>query len=278
MAHLVRSCTVVETDRGSVRAAHGGRRGREAEGPGWRGRGQRGSTTIAFQFAWMRHRADGEKKGIAMGICYQGFLVQLTATRIGNWKATVSPFRGECELAAANPEEGESVGEFLTREDAADAAKQYIHEKQLQGLGALLGRPAIPVMQNRGVPLGGATEASMTGIQERRCVRRLTVVTHIPARAHGTIPVRLVDISLGGVRIEHLSQLRPGFPCALELPPPAGPLSLATYVVRSGVVSNRRRPRGDRHFRYESGLAFAEVTPEQQAGLTRILESVSRSD
>ena len=225
-----------------------------------------------------RHRAGGEKKGTAMGICYQGFLVQLTATRIGNWKATVSPFRRECDMAAANPEGGELVGEFLTREAAADAAKQYIHEKQLQGLGSLLGRPAMPVMQNGRVPLGGATGASMTEIQERRCVRRITVVTHIPARAHGTIPVRLVDISLGGARIEHLSQLRPGLPCALELPPPAGPLSLVTHVVRSSVVSNRRRVRGDRPFRYESGLAFAEVTAEQQAGLTRILESACRSD
>jgi PilZ domain-containing protein len=213
-----------------------------------------------------------------MSICYQGFLIQLTATRIGNWKATVSPFRGGYEMAAANPDLGELVGEFLTREAAADAAKQYIHEKQLQGLGTLLGRPDTPVMQNRGVPLAEVTGASLAGIQERRCMRRLAVVTHIPARAHGTIPVRLVDISLEGARIEHLSQLRPGFPCALELPPPAGPLSLATHVVRSSVVSNRRRVRGDRHFRYESGLAFAEVTAEQQVGLTRILESACRSE
>ena len=149
MAHLVRSCTFAESDRGGVRAPRGDRRGSSGEGPGWRGRGQRGSTTISFHFARTRQRADGEKKETAMGICYQGFRIQLTATRIGNWKATVSPFRGECEMAAANPDEGESVGEFLTREDAADAAKQYIHEKQLQGLGASLGRPATPVLHEK---------------------------------------------------------------------------------------------------------------------------------
>jgi PilZ domain-containing protein len=115
----------------------------------------------------------------------------------------------------------------------------------------------------------------MTGIQERRRMRRVAVGNHITAWVRGILKVRLVDLSLRGARIEHLGLLRPGFPCTVEFLATFEPLILVTDVVRCAVVGVERRAVGEGHLRCESGLAFAEVTPAQEATLARILEGVN---
>ncbi|HSB72710.1 MAG TPA: PilZ domain-containing protein [Candidatus Methylomirabilis sp.] len=205
-------------------------------------------------------------------------MIHLKATRKGTWTATASRHRAPGQLDGGIPEEGELVGEYLTRDAAVDAARQYILEKLVLDLGASGRDRDTPVPSNGAAHSLGGNGSGVPALPERRHLRRVTVGRHIPALAHGTLPVRLVDLSLGGARIEHLGQLRPGSPCALEFPGPVGPLRLATHVVRSTVVSNRRRPRGDRYFRYESGLAFADVSPGQETALTDILGRVFQSN
>ena len=67
-----------------------------------------------------------------MGIYYQRFMIWLRATRLGHWAATVSPFPGAGGWAAARPQDGELVGKFQTREEAVEAARRFIRDKQLQ--------------------------------------------------------------------------------------------------------------------------------------------------
>ncbi len=105
---------------------------------------------------------------------------------------------------------------------------------------------------------------------ERRRGRRVVVEGRPGGRVRATLDARLVDLSHTGARIEHNNLLRPGFTCTLEFPESLGDLVLSVQVVRSVVVGSEFTPAGERLLRYESGLAFVGVKPEQQ----KVLEEV----
>src|SRR5574341_1375594 len=111
----------------------------------------------------------------------------------------------------------------------------------------------------------------MAGFHDRRRTRRVAMPKPIPARACATMEVQVLDLSFEGGRIAHLGQLRPGYRYALEFPAILGSLSLPAQVVRSHVVGVQKGPTGERHLRYESGLAFVNSLPGKEAALTRIL-------
>ncbi|MBI2163333.1 MAG: PilZ domain-containing protein, partial [candidate division NC10 bacterium] len=115
----------------------------------------------------------------------------------------------------------------------------------------------------------------MADTPERRRATRVVVAGRLGGRARAILDVRILDLSLTGARIEHLSPLRPGSPCAFELPTAIGSLVLAARVVRSTVIGNEPTPDGGRLLRYESGLTFVGVTPEQQVALERALEKLT---
>ncbi len=100
---------------------------------------------------------------------------------------------------------------------------------------------------------------------------RIAMLEPLPLRARATLEVRLLDLSLGGARIEHCSLLRPGSACALEFPATL-PLVLTARVTRSTVVGVEEEATGGRLLRYESGLAFVNLTPEQRTALAQLLE------
>jgi len=104
---------------------------------------------------------------------------------------------------------------------------------------------------------------------------RATMKEPVPVRARPSMRFQLLEIGIGGARIEHLAPLTPGFSCVLDFPPVLGSLTLDSRVVRSVVVGVERGPRGTRRLRYESGLAFVDVTPPQQAMLTQLLRQLS---
>lgn len=107
-------------------------------------------------------------------------------------------------------------------------------------------------------------------------MHRIAVSRFVQVRARGTIDGRLIDLSLTGARVQHLGLLRPGYPCVLEFPVGLGRLILASHIVRSAVVGVERTAVGERHLKYESALAFAEVTEEQGAVLASIMDDLSR--
>ncbi|HWT81365.1 MAG TPA: PilZ domain-containing protein [Candidatus Methylomirabilis sp.] len=110
---------------------------------------------------------------------------------------------------------------------------------------------------------------------ERRKTPRFPVPGRLGAKARATLDVHVVDISASGVRIEHTELLRPGATYMFELPPALGSLALMARIVHSAVVGTEKAPDGGRILRYQSGLAFLELTAEQQAALAPRLERLT---
>jgi hypothetical protein len=114
----------------------------------------------------------------------------------------------------------------------------------------------------------------MVEMRERRKAARVVVPWHLSARVLDNHDVRILDLSTAGVGIEHVVPLQPGSTCALQFPLPFGSLRLAARVVWSMLKTDRETGGGDRQPQYHSGLAFTELTSEQQAALARALETL----
>jgi hypothetical protein len=110
----------------------------------------------------------------------------------------------------------------------------------------------------------------MVETPERRQVARLTV----PSRLGGLQlrRVRLLDLSPEGVRIEHPGHLHEGLVMFVDLPPDLGGIRLTGKVVWARLGKVEQTLTGDKQVTYQSGLAFVEITPEQQAALAAALE------
>ena len=91
----------------------------------------------------------------------------------------------------------------------------------------------------------------------------------------GLREVRLLDFSLAGAQIEHLDLFRLGASCALDLPPPCGPLSLPAQVVWCTVVGRRRKLGGDSRLVARTGLRFAALTEVQRAAIAESLRHLT---
>ena len=114
----------------------------------------------------------------------------------------------------------------------------------------------------------------MAGMPDRRKVARVVVPWQLSARVLDSHEVRILDLSTAGVGIEHVEPLQPGASCTLEFPLPFGSLHLAARVVWSLLRGGGEIREGDRGLRYQSGLAFTGLTPEQQTALARALETL----
>ncbi len=114
----------------------------------------------------------------------------------------------------------------------------------------------------------------MSEMRDRRKVARVVVPWRLSARVLDRYDVRILDLSTAGVGIEHTVPLQPGSTCALELPLPFGSVHLTARVVWS-LIEGGEDPRGrDRQLQYRSGLAFTDLSAEQQAALARTLETL----
>jgi hypothetical protein len=108
--------------------------------------------------------------------------------------------------------------------------------------------------------------------RERRIAPRLQLPERPAAWVRGLRAVHLLDVSLTGAQLEHLGVFRPGAPCALDLPPPAGGLSLPAQVVWCTVVGRKQKLGGESHLVARSGLQFTTLTAPQHAALTETLQ------
>jgi hypothetical protein len=83
-----------------------------------------------------------------------------------------------------------------------------------------------------------------------------------------------VDLSTAGARIEHQTPLDPGSTWGVELPLAFGSMNLQARVVHTGPVGDAKVRDADALLRYQSGLAFFGMTRDQQATLTRRLNTL----
>lgn len=111
--------------------------------------------------------------------------------------------------------------------------------------------------------------------RERRMISRTSLADRPAALVRGLRAVRLLDLSPAGAQIEHLGVFRLGAPCALDLPPPRGPLSLPAYVVWCAVIGRRDKPGGESHIVARSGLRFTVLTDAQHAALADTLHNLA---
>ena len=111
--------------------------------------------------------------------------------------------------------------------------------------------------------------------RERRIAPRLQLTERLAAWVRGLRAVHLRDLSLTGAQIEHLGVFRPGAPCALDLPPRWGALSLPAQVVWCTVIGRQRTRGGESHLVARSGLQFRALTGAQRATLAACLQHLA---
>ena len=115
----------------------------------------------------------------------------------------------------------------------------------------------------------------MAGSPDRRRGKRFAVAGHPGGRVRATLEATLIDLSASGARIQHQNLLRPGFACTLEFPSAFGEVNVPVQVVRSVVIGTGADRAGEQKLRYESGLQFVNLTPEQRATIEAILERLA---
>ncbi len=113
---------------------------------------------------------------------------------------------------------------------------------------------------------------------ERRHKARLTVPSSLGGFELDHRLVRLLDLSAEGARIEHTGHLPEGLRCYVELPPALGRARLPCRIVWSRRFKAAQTLEGETYAYYRSGLAFAGLTPAQQAALADALDSFQRGD
>ena len=108
---------------------------------------------------------------------------------------------------------------------------------------------------------------------DRRRVARLTIPWQRFTRPGLELrPVRLLDLSSMGVRIEHAEPLHEGVVCYVDLPPDLGRATLTGRVVWTKLHKGEQTHEGESRVSYQSGLAFVGLTSEQQAKLADALQ------
>ncbi len=85
-------------------------------------------------------------------------------------------------------------------------------------------------------------------------------------------PVRLVDLSLQGARIEHVHPLNPGLLCFIDLPSGLGRGTFTGRVVWTALHRDEQTLEGERQRYYRTGVTWTDLTPEQQGVLTIALD------
>jgi hypothetical protein len=99
---------------------------------------------------------------------------------------------------------------------------------------------------------------------------RITCSHPLGADVSARHEVRLLDLSLGGARLEHTAVLRPGTTCDLRVPLQGETLTLTGRLVWSTVIGRAERPEAGLLF--QSGLAFEDVPKATHALLAEFLE------
>jgi hypothetical protein len=110
---------------------------------------------------------------------------------------------------------------------------------------------------------------------EQRRLPRTSLPWRISARVRDVREVRVLDLSVGGTRLEHLGLLRPGARCEILLPTMLGGLTLSAHVAWCTVVGRRRGYDGERHLLSQTGLRFSALTAAQHAALAGALQRVT---
>ena len=110
----------------------------------------------------------------------------------------------------------------------------------------------------------------------RRQHARLTFSQPVSGNVTASHNVSILDLSLGGARLEHTAILRPGSICYLRLPVEQQALSVMCRVIWSRAVGRAEGRPGETGLLYQSGVQFSNMAREVQIALAAFLKTRGR--
>jgi len=115
----------------------------------------------------------------------------------------------------------------------------------------------------------------MIQYSRHRRVERLTVPRRFRGRGLGLGTMQILDLSPAGARIEHVMPLRAWSGYPVDLPDALGGGQVRGQVVWSRVAGRTPVGEGKLQLAYQSGLAFNEISPEEQIALAGVLVRIA---
>jgi hypothetical protein len=110
----------------------------------------------------------------------------------------------------------------------------------------------------------------------RRRYARLTFSEPVAGAVTSSHDVSILDLSLGGARVEHTIILRPGNSCYLRLPLEERALTVNCRIIWSRAVGRASGDQGGTGLLFQSGVQFGSMSREVQAMLEAYLQAQSR--
>jgi len=102
---------------------------------------------------------------------------------------------------------------------------------------------------------------------------RLTFKEPVGGDVTASQDVHILDLSLGGARVEHTTILRPGSSCYLRLPLKGQSVTVMGRIVWSRAVGRADAGQGETGLLYHSGVEFGALGTEAQAILAAFIEA-----
>ena len=112
--------------------------------------------------------------------------------------------------------------------------------------------------------------------RDKRSCPRVMVGGETKGRVSSSDDALLLNISLGGVLIEHVQPLRPGTLTPLDVELQGNRLKVQCRVVRSVVHRIGLQPDGERALIYHTGLAFVDLSDDARQVISQYVHSMSQ--
>ena len=113
---------------------------------------------------------------------------------------------------------------------------------------------------------------------DRRQAARLPVPWQLSGAGLELLRGRLLNLSATGARMEHTNLMYEGRVCNVDLPPALGRCWLKARVVWTKPHKPAQTFKGKTLISYQTGLAFVDLTPEQQLALADALQILQTSE
>lgn len=112
-------------------------------------------------------------------------------------------------------------------------------------------------------------------VQKQRKAPRVQVYGRVQGQVSARIEAKLVDLSIGGARLEHTHTLHPGFIYFLTFSVGDRTLSVRSRVVWSSVSGTIKTEGGESQLLYRSGVEFMDLGESDQKYLADLIISLS---
>ncbi len=108
----------------------------------------------------------------------------------------------------------------------------------------------------------------------KRRYARLTLKEPVAGDVTASHDVHILDLSLGGARVEHTNVLRPGSTCYIRLPLKQQVVTAMGRIVWSKAVGLAEAEHGAAGLLYQSGMEFSGLSREAQSLLKAFLDGL----